>query len=249
MTPEPHLQAALDAVYSAFSSYSRPKALEAAPTRNPKRVLAQLSSRSLAELTSDDINGYMGWAMTTVGGVNDYKHFLPRILELAVQGPAQSHMGGDPESLARKIVYGEFASWSVRERATIVTAYDAAWSQALRTSLEEEEAEDWLRGLILLGEPVQARLTAWLETSAPLAGLHLAEAVCSEIFRRENAEPSFRPGNEHSMYEAYSVWLASAPVRDRLERLAIEIDGEEEAWRLQRALDGPMPADPRVWRG
>lgn len=249
MTPEPDLQNALDAVYAAFRGYPRPKTLEAAPSRDPKRVLAQLSSKSLAELTSDDINGYMGWAMTTVGGVNDYKHFLPRILELAVQGPARIHVGGDPESLAGKIAYGQFVDWPAGERAAIVAAFELAWRQALRTSLEEEEAEDWLRGLISLGEPVQARLTAWLETSAPLAGLHLADAVCSEIFRRENASPPFGPGNEHAMYKAYSEWLAGASVRERLESLATEIEGDEEAWRLQQALKSPMPPYPEVWRG
>lgn len=249
MTPEPDLQAALNAVYAVFHAYPCPKALEAAPTRDPKRVLAQLSSRGLAELTSDDINGYMGWAMTTIGGVNDYKHFLPRILELAVQGPGRVHVGGDPESLARKIVYGEFAGWPADERAAIVTALDAAWRQALRTSLEEEEAEDWLRGLIALGEPNQERLSAWLENRAPLAGLHLADAVCSEIFWRENARPPFGPGNEYTMYEAYSIWLADGAVRERLNRLTLEIGDDEEAWRLQRALDILMPPYPEVWRG
>lgn len=249
MTPEPQLQAALDAVYAAFSGYARPKALEAAPTRNPKRMLARLSSRNLADLTSDDINGYMGWAMTTVGGVTDYKHFLPRILELAVQGPARGHMGGDPESLARKIAYGEFASWSADERAAIMIAFDAAWRQALSTSIEEEESEGWLRGLVVLGEPIQTRLTAWLETSAPLAGLHLADAVCSEIFRRETASPPFGLDNEYAVYEAYSAWLAGDAVRERLECFAVEIYRGEEAWRLQRALEGQMPPYPEVWRG
>ncbi|MDR6530711.1 hypothetical protein J2800_001450 [Caulobacter rhizosphaerae] len=249
MTPEPDLQTALDAVYAAFRHYSRPGTLEAAPTRDPKRVLARLSARNLAELTSDDINGYMGWAMTTIGGVNDYKHFLPRILELAVQGTGRVHVGGDPESLAGKIAYGEFSDWPADERAAIVTAFDAAWRQALRTSLEEEEAEDWLRGLITLGEPIQTRLTAWLETSAPLAGLHLADAVCSEILRRKDARPPFGSSDEYVPYKAYSAWLAGPSVRERLECLASEIDDDEEAWRLRQALDGPMPPYPEVWRG
>jgi hypothetical protein len=249
MTPESDLQAALDTVYAAFGGYARPKVLEAAPSRNAKRVLAQLSSRDLTQLTSDDINGYMGWAMTTVGGVDDYKHFLPRILELAVQGSARVHVGGDPESLAGKITYGHFADWPTEERAAIVIAFDAAWRQALHTSLEEEEAEDWLRGLITLGVSVQTRLTTWLESQAPLPGLHLAHAVCSEIYRRKGARPPFGSGNEYAMYEAYSAWLAGASVRERLEGLAAEIGGDDEAWRLQQALEGPMPPYPEVWRG
>jgi hypothetical protein len=166
-----------------------------------------------------------------------------------VQGPARVHVGGDPESLARKIAYGEFSGWPADERAVIVTAFDAAWRQALRESLEEEEAEDWLRGLIMLGESIQERLTFWLESHASLAGLHLADAVCSEIFRRESASSSFGSGNEYAVYEAYSAWLAGPLVRGCLEQLVAEIDAEEEAWRLQRALNVPMPPYPEVWRG
>jgi hypothetical protein len=249
MKPDLDLQAALEAAYAVFQRYPRPKALAAAPTRNPKRVLAQLSNRPLSELTSDDIGGYMGWAMTTVGSVKDYKHFLPRILELAAQGSARVHVGGDPESLAGKIAYGQFADWPADERAAIVTAFDAAWRQALSMSPDEEESEDWLRGLIALGEQVGECLAVWLESHAPMARLHLAGAVSSEIFRRKNARPPFGPGNEYSMYEAYSVWLAGAAVHERLAFWADEIGGDEEAWRLQQALDGPMPPYPEVWRG
>ncbi len=250
MTPEPALQNALDTVYTAFRHCRRPDALDAAPGRDPKRILADLTARPLSELTADDLGGYMGWAMTTVGGVGDYKHFLPRILELTVQGPARVHVGGDAESLARKIAYGEFFTWWAGERDAIVTAFDAAWRQALRTSVGEEEAEGWLRGLIALGEPVQDRLAGWLETPAPWAGLHLADAVASEVFRRKNARPPFGSGDDYTAYKAYSVWLAGPAVRDRLERMILEIDSnEEEAWRLQQALEVPMPSYPEVWRG
>jgi hypothetical protein len=50
-------------------------------------------------------------------------------------------------------------------------------------------------------------------------------------------------------YAAYSNWLAEPGVRQRLERLTLEIDGEDEAWRLEQALDVPMPPYPDVWRG
>lgn len=250
MTPEPDLQIALDAAYAAFGHCRRPDALDAAPGRDPKRILADLTARPLSELTADDLGGYMGWAMTTVGGVGEYKHFLPRILELAVQGPARVHLGGDSQSLARKMAYGRFDTWSADERAAIVAVFDAAWRQALRVPLYEEAAEDWLRGLIQLGEHVQARLAAWLATDAPLAGLHLADAVNTEIFRRGDARLPFGFGNEYAVYETYSVWLAGPAVRARLERLILEIDGEEEeTWRLQQALDASMPPYPDVWRG
>lgn len=249
MTPEPDLQAALDAVYVAFRHCRRPVALDAAPARDPKRILASLTVRPLPELTADDIGGYMGWAMTTVGKVGDYKHFLPRILELCVLGPANVHMGGDPESLARKMMYGEFLDWTADERDAVVALYDAAWRQALATPPGELAAEDWLRGLIVLGQPVDARLSAWLADDGRHAGLHLADAVYAEILRRDNAAPAFGSDNPYAVYEAYSLWLASEPVRARLERLILDIENQDEAWRLEMALDVPMAAYPEVWRG
>jgi hypothetical protein len=249
MTPEPDLQVALDAVYAAFRHCRRPVALDAAPSRDPKRILADLTARPLTELTADNLGGYMGWAMTTVGSVGDYKHFLPRILELSVLGPGNHHIGGDPEGLARKIMYGAFPDWSADERAALVAAFDAAWRQTLNAAPQGVAAEDWLRGLIVLGEPIQARLAAWLASDALHAGLHLADAVYAEILRRDDAARSFGPDNPYVIYEVYSEWLASPPVRARLERLILNLESQDDAWRLEMALDVPMAAYPDAWRG
>jgi hypothetical protein len=249
MTPDPDLQAALDAVYAAFRHCRRPVALDAAPSRDPKRILANLTARSLTELTADDLGGYMGWAMTTVGSVGDYKHFLPRILELSVLGPGNLHVGGDPEGLARKIMYGAFPDWSADERAALVAAFDAAWRQTLDAALSGVSAEGWLRGLIVLGESIDSRLAAWLARDAKHAGLHLADAVYAETLRRDDAARHFGPNNHYAVYEAYSEWLASAPVWARLERMILDLENQDDAWRLEMALDVPMAPYPEVWRG
>ena len=249
MTPDSDLQAALVAAYAAFSHCRRPTSLDAAPTRDPVRILAELTARPLAELTADDLGGYMGWAMTTVGGVGDYKHFLPRILELSVLGSANDHMGGDPISLARKMMYGAFPGWSADERAAIVTVFDAAWRQTLRAEPSGIAAEEWLRGLIQLAEPIDGRLAAWLASDDLNAGMHLADAVYAEILRRDDAAPPFGPDNPYEAYEVYSNWLASTPVRARLERLILNLENQDDAWRLEMALDVPMAAYPDVWRG
>lgn len=240
MTPGPDLQAALDAVYAAFDRYPPPKVLEAPSHRKPKQLLARLIAKPLALLTAEDIGPYTGWAMTTVGGVEDYKHFLPRILELSVLG-ADVHLCGDPELLAGKIDYGAFSDWPENERAAILGAYDAAWRQALRTFPDEVEAEAWLLGLIELGEPIDARLTTWIDNPDLVAGLQLADAASSEAFRR--ADPR-RPA-QMGARAGYEAWLAGPAVRQRLERLILEVD-DEEAWRVAQALG--LPAETQVGR-
>ena len=39
----------------------------------------QLTSAPLKELTGEEIGPYSGYAITTVGDADDYRHFLPRI--------------------------------------------------------------------------------------------------------------------------------------------------------------------------
>ncbi len=79
----PELQRLIDDCYDAFAPYPPPRSLHA--LRDPVAILATLTSAPLRELTGEQIGPYAGWAMTTVGDVTDYKHFLPRILEQAVR--------------------------------------------------------------------------------------------------------------------------------------------------------------------
>lgn len=243
MTPESELRNALDEVYATFGGYPAPKTLEAPDYRKPKRLLALLTAKPLALLTSDDIGPYTGWAMTTVGGVEDYKHFLPRILELAALG-SNVHLCGDPELLANRILYGGFPTWPDKERTAILTVYDAAWRQALRTSPEEVDAEEWLLGLIELGEPIEARLAAWIESNDLQAGLQLASAVRLEAVRLEGPRNMAVDG----VRADYAAWLAAPTVRQRLERLILEVSNDE-TWQVAQALGLPAPPQTGLWRG
>ena len=80
----PELQDVIDNCYASFAFYRLPRRLEAPAYRDPTAILATLSSAPLRELTGDQLGPYASWAMTTVGEVDDYRHFLPRILELAI---------------------------------------------------------------------------------------------------------------------------------------------------------------------
>ena len=82
----PKLAAALQQAYQVFANLPRPAHLEAAPHRDGDRMLSSLTAAPLRELTGEQIGPYAGCAITTVGSERDYRHFLPRILELAVEG-------------------------------------------------------------------------------------------------------------------------------------------------------------------
>ena len=67
--------------------------------------------------------------MTTVGVVKDYKHFLPRIFELAVDNAPR--IGAEPAVIVGKLRIGLWDGWPEEERLAIRAAFLAAWEWVL----------------------------------------------------------------------------------------------------------------------
>ena len=65
---------------------------------DPKR-LHRLAETPVRHLPADDLQDYLYSAMSTVGDEEDFKHFLPRLFELAIQEPDSV----EPELLGIKL--------------------------------------------------------------------------------------------------------------------------------------------------
>ncbi|KSB90242.1 hypothetical protein AS593_20315 [Caulobacter vibrioides] len=238
MTPGPELQAALDAAYDVFARYPRPGALEASPHRDPARILADLSSAPLRDLPGEKIRYYAAVAISTVGDDRAYRHFLPRILDIAVDGGCEG-AGVEPESLAGKIAHAGFEGWPKRERMAVLELFDAASRQAIEEPLDQATPEPWLIGLAELGGSASPLLGAWLTAGSINAALHLVEAVRSQAFRRSGHDD---PAKSHPEARAVRLWLRSPPVLARLETLLLEVP-QDETWRVEAALIESAMAD------
>ncbi len=230
MTPGPQLQAALDAAYEVFARHGRPTALDAPPHRRPEALLANLTAAPLRELSCEAVGPYAGWAMTTVGDSGNYRHFLPRLLELAVQGDCP-HMGTDPDQLARKVLYGGLCTWPADERDAILAVFEAAARQAIGEPLDQATPDPWLTGLAEMGASVSPLLQAWLAADSLDANLHLVEAVRSEAHASRRGDE----GQSAPEVQALRLWLRGSAVRERLEALLLKAP-EDEIWRVEAAL-------------
>src|SRR5690242_13694260 len=74
----------------------------------------KLAETPLAALGVEDLDLYAFKAMTTWGEVDDFKHFLPRIFELALIEPEGFNFY---EVLFGKLAYGNWHDWPSQERA------------------------------------------------------------------------------------------------------------------------------------
>jgi len=128
-------------LYEAFSRYPRPD-LRRAEGNGCSRsdgvaeeIDAELRAKPLTELSDADLLDYYYLAVTHVGTIEGFKHYLPRILELmaSVRRPLLS-----VRLLASRLRDAEFASWPPIEREVVLEFCRSAPAETRLPRVAEE---------------------------------------------------------------------------------------------------------------
>lgn len=222
------LHDAIAAAYQAFSGYPAPSSWHASPLRDIEEIKKNLSSARLHQLSPDAVGLYAGSAMTTVGDVDDYKHFLPRILHLACM-PGHSQPGLDPEIIACKLDYGDWRGRPAEEKAAVTQFYDRAWALARLLHPDKKEAEGWLCGNAMIGNPLENGLRVWITEPTTDSMVQLAyflmgaDSVAKAVAFWEEVLPETR----HQIVD----WLLSDVVEAALVEAVSDV-AENDLWRF-----------------
>lgn len=125
------LDAAVEHAYDAFSNYRRGNDIEVCPC-----CIGQPDQDTLARMPLRDQPGHLlsrfaFKAMSTWGGVDDFKHFLPRIFELMAIGDRDGVLGCeylpgfDLGVVASKLEYAGWRTWPATEKLAVRQYLDA----------------------------------------------------------------------------------------------------------------------------
>lgn len=128
-------------LYAVFSRYGCPDQLEGCPCCTSSTTARPLVRKPLRALTAPELEHYAFKALTTWGTLNDYKYFIPRILELTEDGSLLC----DTEITLRKLDYGGFRTWPADEQQAVRDFIFAAWREAVQ-SLDTDRADAFLCG-------------------------------------------------------------------------------------------------------
>src|SRR5690348_15560227 len=109
-------QEAIEGVYEAFRDVPRPKSVEGSSCCIDEKGISVLLSKPLRELSPDDLTHYASSVFLTVGAVEDFLYFLPRILEILA---TESGWWPDPEVVTRAIHTSGFHSWPNSHRRAV----------------------------------------------------------------------------------------------------------------------------------
>ncbi len=136
---DPARPAATDQLYSAFGSYPlKPRLAACSCGCVPPQAEAALHLHPLAQMGWPEFETYLFKAMTTIGDVDDFKHFLPRLFELYLLQPELAPCGVDV--LFDKLVYAGWPTWPASEAAA-VRRFVACWQSTLAASVRDSERD------------------------------------------------------------------------------------------------------------
>ncbi len=171
------LRSAIEHLYDVFASYASPPDLGRCKHGLPTDLQSFLMT-PLRSLSVDDLAlAHFSWeALTTWGTVDDFKHFLPRLFEIA----AFDKYRYDPEVLFGKITRANWRSWPKREQNAIEAYCRALWEHALMTYPVSKalpsfvEIDDCLCSIARATGDIEPFLQRW-QQSCLVAVDHLAD--------------------------------------------------------------------------
>ncbi len=156
------LEAAIEAVYLAFSDAIKPLLVEGCPCCMTADEYEALTAKPLRELSEDELEEYAGDALLTMGTEEDYAYFLPRILELTTEKGTYGLTA--IEITAEKIRMAGFEHWSEERQSAIKSLWLSYIGEMASSGDPHFDIDSWLAAATLIPIPVAPFLEA-LETA------------------------------------------------------------------------------------
>ena len=120
----------IERLYSVFSRYRCPRQIEGCPCCTSPTEAEPLVRKPLRTLSAPELEHYASKALTTWGTLDEYKYFIPRILELTDDGSLLC----DTEITLGKFQYGVFHDWPLDEQHAVRDFIFGAWREAVQFS-------------------------------------------------------------------------------------------------------------------
>lgn len=222
----PELADAIENLYVTFARYPLRAEIPFCDHCHDEGEIAALRSVPLRKLAARELGHVAFDLVTTFGELPDYKHLLPRVLELmAAKDPDP---GFEPWVQAGKLAHTHWRTWPLPEQAAVEAFWRALFRNRLAspwaTSVFDYRPDDVLAAMARADLDITAELAHWDADTSASATLWLA-AVIADLGQ----------GAELALHWA-ELSAAAAQFRDFL------LDAEKPL-RLQEAFHHATNAD------
>lgn len=225
------LKTAIENLYTVFSKYPGNASMSGSSNYDDLDSWnKQLYTKKLRKLTEDDLSRFVGKVITTWGGENDFKHFLPRILELT----AELNTPYDIWVLYGKLEIANYMNWPLTEQTAIHDFTRSLWDNLLSDNSEKAEFEftDYFHAIVYFYPDFASILKIWEDNTDFSAIKYLVNYVLNEnhhIF--ENNFIDSRERNTKDVAE-FKTWLCSEALLKKIEQAFYRFEKDEIAEKI-----------------
>lgn len=225
------LKISIEKLYDIFAKYQGLSKLEGSPLYDDLNTWnKELRSKKLKELTDEDLSRFAGKVILTWGDENDYRYYLPRILELT----AELKTPYDIWTLYSRLEDAKWKTWDIEEQNAINDFTIALWDNILNDNSERAEWEfkECFNTIANFYPDFSQVLNIW-ETKENFTSIkHLTNYIFEErhnIF--DNNFIDNRKKNSKNI-EQFKTWLTSEKILKKIEQAFYDNEGNEIAERL-----------------
>ena len=178
------IQHAIDAVYSAFSHICRPQRIPGCEHCLPAEEAEILIASNQSSLSADQISSYAADVFLTVGSVEDFQYYLPRILELSVN---DQFFWPNPEVALGKLGLAKWSEWPDSLSNPVRQLLNVQFERVIQGG-DPDKIDEWLCGIGRCQPDIQPYL-ARIETLAS------PEALVGFILKNLDVFKNGKPAN------------------------------------------------------
>lgn len=166
----PDIRKAVDTLYKVLSIYESNKRTHGF-NDDDLNTVDPLFSKALRELSSNDLEQLQQRAMTTLGNKSDFKHFLPRLIELHLLAPDSPYMisdalfgtctySGDLPILGEKLAMANWLIWPKEEVKAIRSVLRREWERRIEAE-PSEPVRSWFQFIAESRDDLQPYFEGW----------------------------------------------------------------------------------------
>ncbi len=215
------MREAIENLYMAFRRYHSKGTAAPCPCCHDENAGETLQRVPLRQLSNRDLHEFAFDALNVWGSVNDWKHYLPRILELCSLGDLDT----DIEIVLSKIGRAKWMEWPAEEQQAMRQFLLAFWRKLLSEFPGVQDVSEVMTGLANIEYDLKPYLAIWLDMLGQQpADKHLMrfiETECNTLRKGRLANAFFEISRRAQANQIYE-WLRS----DAMVEKVINLDGE-----------------------
>lgn len=228
------LQKSIAVLYDTFAKYQSMSTLEGSSIyEDLEEWKKELKSKNLMDLTATDLSRFAGKVILTWGDENDYKFYLPRILELS----ASYNTPYDIWTVYSRLEDAKWKQWDRDEQEAINNFTLELWEHIVNDHHKEAlyNFKEYFHAILCYYPHIQSVFTSWETSKSTAAIKHLSNYILEErvhIFDKNYINSRIKNTVHIATFKA---WLTSDSIINKLENAFFDIKNKEIAAQLSWA--------------